>query len=274
MSDFVLKNLESISDEYLNKSSEQKDKKIIFVKVIVIILISLLFVEGILYFFVMPCFSNPIITIKGNKLVSSTELVEKLNFMKDDSWTKFDTSKAVSTLSNISCIESVSVEKKFPDRVFINITERIPVAKTLVSVDNRTVPIQIDKNGVLFSTKLHRLSSDNAEPLVSGLPVETMKEGMRLPIKYRELMNQIAKIKSSSKQYFEAISEIQVVSKDYGNYELVIYPIHSRVKVLTDRSLDEEVLKYMMIVLDVVNSMESNVSEVDLRYGSVSYKTY
>ena len=44
-------------------------------------------------------------------------------------------------------------------------------------------------------------------------------------------------------------------------------------RVLTDRALNEDALQYMMVVLDVVNSIEPDVSEIDLRYGSVSYRT-
>ncbi len=48
--------------------------------------------------------------------------------------------------------------------------------------------------------------------------------------------------------------------------------MQSQIKVLTDRNITEESLQYMMVVLDVVNAMDSNVAEVDLRYGSISYK--
>ena len=74
-------------------------------------------------------------------------------------------------------------------------------------------------------------------------------------------------------QYFASISEICVIPKNSGNYELALIPAQSKVKVLTDRALNEDALKYMMIVLDVLNQLGSDVSEVDLRYGSVSYKT-
>ena len=37
--------------------------------------------------------------------------------------------------------------------------------------------------------------------------------------------------------------------------------------------MNEDALQYMMVVLDVVNSIEPDVSEIDLRYGSVSYRT-
>ena len=53
-----------------------------------------------------------------------------------------------------------------------------------------------------------------------------------------------------------------------------IIPTESKIRVLTDRTLNEESLRYMMVVLDVVGKTESNVAEIDLRYGSVSYRRY
>ena len=60
--------------------------------------------------------------------------------------------------------------------------------------------------------------------------------------------------------------------KDTGNYELALIPAQSKIKVLTDRALNEDALKYMMVVLDVVNKIGADVYEIDLRYGSVSCK--
>ena len=49
-------------------------------------------------------------------------------------------------------------------------------------------------------------------------------------------------------------------------------PEDAKIRVLADRALNEDALKYMMVVLDVVKSTEPDVSEIDLRYGSVSYR--
>ena len=99
-----------------------------------------------------------------------------------------------------------------------------------------------------------------------------MSGGMRIPSKYRPLIDQIYKISSLGNNYFAGISEICVLPKDTGNYELALIPSQSKIKVLTDRSLNEDALKYMMVVLDVVNKLGADVSEIDLRYGSVSCK--
>ena len=86
-------------------------------------------------------------------------------------------------------------------------------------------------------------------------------------------MSEISDIKKLQNRYFDLISEIQVVPKEYGNYELVLYPIRTHIRVLTDRILNESALQYMTVVLDVVNEIEPDVCEVDLRYGAVSYRT-
>ena len=53
----------------------------------------------------------------------------------------------------------------------------------------------------------------------------------------------------------------------------MMYPLQSKVRFLTDRTLTEETLQYMMVVLDIIESVEPDVTEVDMRYGTISYKT-
>ena len=96
---------------------------------------------------------------------------------------------------------------------------------------------------------------------------------MRIPAKYRTLIEQIERIQELPQKYFAAVSEICVLPKKYGNYELMIIPVNSKTRVLTDRVLNEKALQDMMVVLDVVKSIAPNASEIDLRYGSISYRT-
>lgn len=266
MSDYVF------SERVTSDKTQKKDSRITIVKIIVLILCILLVIEGIFYSLIIPCLAPVKVQFSGLKTLSSSVLIDKLAQSGDVTWIQFDSGKAVDNLSTISAIDTVSVDKIFPDKVLINIKERIPVAKTIVSINGRSIPVQIDENGVLF-TNTTSVSSDSNIPLISGLPIENMQTGMRFPAKYRPLMSQIAELQKLPQKYFIAISEIQVVPKEYGNYELVLYPIHTHVRVLTDRSLNEDALKYMMVVLDVVNSLEPGVHEIDLRYGSVSYRS-
>lgn len=273
MSDVVFTDFEDFVTVSGSDKSEKKDKKVFLVKILVFVLAVLLFAELIISMVLVPCFSKPSITVSGLKSASQQEFTELLDSMKTSSWLRFDTQRAASLLSSVPYIDSVDVSKVFPDRVIVSVKERVPVAKTVINNGGRYISVQIDKNGVLFTGNRQKSDTDYEIPLVSGLPVEKFREGMSIPANYRVLLDQIETVRSRSQKYFAAISEIQVVQKEYGNYELVLYPVHKHVRVLTDRSLNEEALKYMMVVLDVVDSIEPDVSEIDLRYGSVSYRT-
>jgi cell division protein FtsQ len=258
--------------EETERKEENGDKKIRVFKVIFGILCFFLVAELVIYKYVMPAFSSPKVTVSGQKLYSAEEIAEKLLPMNSTNWVNFNVGEAVSILSSEPGIDNVVVEKHFPDRIYINVVEREPVALTFISDDGFTNPVQIDKNGVLFPVKDRAEVDSNVFTIISGLPVEHMSGGMRIPSKYRPLIDQIYKISSLGKNYFAGISEICVLPKDTGNYELALIPSQSKVKVLTDRSLNEDALKYMMVVLDVVNKIGADVYEIDLRYGSVSCK--
>ena len=276
MSDALLTGLDDFDFENKDISNSQNkktgDKKITLLKVIVLVLALLLLLEAVLYTLVIPCLAPAKVRLYGLTTISTKQVSSIIQPMNSKTWAQFNCQEACSLLSSVPGIDTVIIDKHFPDKVDIQIKERKPVAKTIVTIDNHLTPVQIDANGVLFPAITSDAIVDKAVPLVSGLPVDNVQGGMRIPEKYRSLMEQISDIQSLSQNYFAAISEIQVVPKEYGNYELVLYPVNSRIKVLTDRTLNEDALKYMMVVLDVVNSIEPDVSEVDLRYGSVSYR--
>lgn len=262
----------SSRDSKPSKQEENSDKKIKIIKVVFGILCFFLVAELVVYKYVMPAFSSPKVTVSGQNIYTAEEIAEKLLPMGSTNWVNFNVGQAVAILSSEPGIDNVMVEKRFPDRIYINVVEREPVAVTFVMDDGYTNPVQIDKNGVLFPVKDRAQVDSNLIPIISGLPVEHMSGGMRIPSKYRPLIDQIYKISSLGKNYFAGIAEICVLPKDTGNYELALIPSQSKVKVLTDRSLNEDALKYMMVVLDVVNKLGADVSEIDLRYGSVSCK--
>ena len=274
VADEYLKENYFLSDDYDGSSDGKTEKKIKFIKVIFCVLCFALLCELVIYKYIMPSFSSPKVTVTGQKEYTAEEIARLLLPMNSTSWFDFDVEQAVALLSSEAGIDHVAVEKKFPDKIYVNVTEREPVAVTFVMDHGCTAPVQIDKNGVLFPGK-KASSVEEALPIVSGLPVEYMSKGMRIPAKYRPLIDQISKISEMPQHYFASISEICVLPKDSGNYELALIPSQSKVKVLTDRALNEDALKYMLVVLDVVNQIgtDNEVSAVDLRYGSVSYIT-
>ena len=252
------------------KKVEKKVNKVNLVKILFIVLAFLIVAEVLIYTILMPCLAPVKVTYSGLETFSAQQISNYLGITPKLTWIQFDSAKAASKLAGNAVIENVVIEKHFPDQVMVNIVERKAAAVTLVNLNGKTVPVQIDKNGVIFA--VDRGMPSSSVPLITGFTFDTIAEGMRLNGKLRPLMEQIAEIQSTNPEYFSVLSEIRVVSKEYGSYELELYPVHSRIKVLTDRTLNLEALQYMMVVLDVFNSMQTKVSELDLRYGSVSYR--
>ena len=119
--------------------SAQKDeggeKKIKIVKAIFGILCFFLVAELVIYKYVMPAFSSPKVTVSGQNRYSAEEIAEKLLPMNSTNWANFNVSEAVAILSSEPGIDNVMVEKKFPDRIYINVVEREPVALTFIVDD-------------------------------------------------------------------------------------------------------------------------------------------
>lgn len=269
MSDFVFSGIEDI-ERATTKDRPVRDTKTTAVKIILIALCLLLLVEALAYLFVVPCMAPVKIVWRGLSGYSINDMGPRIADIAGRNWLQFSCADAQSLIASVPGIEEAQVVKRFPDKVMIRVTERTPVAMTFVVIGERTVPVQIDRHGILFPAAPS--SPPQQLPLVSGIPVENIPEGMRIPAKYLALIDQIADIRALPQNYFAGISEIHVQPKEYGNYELVLYPMHSRTRILTDRQLNEEALQYMMIVLDVVNAIEPAVEEIDLRYNSFSYR--
>lgn len=259
-------------DKHTSEVDEKSEKKIKIIKVIFFVLTILLLGELVAYKYIFPSFSSPKVSVYGQKNYSAEEIARMLLPMNSTSWFDFNVNQAAAIISSESGIENVIVEKKFPEKIYINVTERKPVAVTFIDNQGSTVPVQIDKNGVIFPNRNNTIRENNI-PIISGLPIEYLSTGMRIPSMYRPLIEQISKINDMPQKYFASISEICVLPKESGNYELALIPALSKIKVLTDRALNEDELKYMMVVLDIVNQLGTDVASVDLRYGSVSYTT-
>lgn len=272
MSDINFQNFEDYEcDDYeaRERRKSRNDSKTLAIKIILAVLCFLLFSEAIIYLFIVPCLNPVKVSWRGLSGYTEAEMNGVIQSVSKKNWMNFSRNEVSSLISTVPGIESVKVVKRFPDRVVLTVKERVPVAMVCVNQGGRTMPVQVDRNGILFPSKSPTVAM--SLPLISGIPVEHIPEGMRLPAKYRGLIDQISVLRDLPQNYFAGISEIHVVPKEYGNYELVLFPLHSRTKVFVDRQLNEETLKYMMVTIDVVNTLEKDVSLIDLRYGSVVY---
>jgi len=117
--------------------------------------------------------------------------------------------------------------------LLVDIIERQPVAVSFANISGEVVPLEIDKEGVIF-----RVGWNEKVPLltiVSGLNFHAPKVGMKLSYKLTSLFNKLDVISKTNPILLSGISEIKIREKKFGDYDLIMYPIHTKVKVLTNK---------------------------------------
>jgi len=252
------------------KTREAEDWKPILFKILIVILAVFLMAELTFYVVVVPVTSTIKLTIQGAPGMGYDELCSLAGLTGNEKWIHFNTTATASILASNPLFESVSVEKKFPDRVMITLVRRVPVAIALGTINGRTVPVEIDKAGVVF--RIGALTNGSSLPLVTGLTFDNPMPGMRLNPRLKPLLQDLADLEAKNPALLSSVSEIKINEKTYGGYDLVVYPVHTQIRVLTDKALNEDTLQYMMLVLDVVKDMSLPIDEIDIRAGTVSYR--
>ena len=251
-------------------SERKSDNKAKILKVLVTVLVLFVLIDALVYTVIMPSCSSAKFTFTGLVNLKAEDILAESGFNTSASWINFDTATFASVLTNNASIESVSVEKKFPDQILVKVSERTPICCSLAVINGKTTPIQIDKNGVIF-TQDNGLSNKSM-PLITGLDLTYVSEGMRIPTKYKSLLQRIEEIWQKNPEYFSVLSEIRVIPTEFGSFELMMYPLKTHVRFLTDRNLSDKSLQYMMIMSEVISIIDPYVYEVDMRYETVSFK--
>lgn len=246
------------------------DYKSALLKVIVGILALFLLLEIAFYLVYVPSHADVRIELRGAQSVGLDELCSMAGVTGSEKWFKFDTALAASRLAAYPLFESVSVARKFPDTIVVSVVERVAIAVSYGIRDGRTVPIEIDRNGVAFRVGCTGSSIDL--PLVTGPRFVDPVAGQRLNPALKPLLSQIETLSREKPSLLASLSEIKVVEKPYGGYDLVLYPVHASVRVRTDKALNEDAIQYMMLVLDVIGELKLDIDEIDIRAGTVAYK--
>jgi cell division septal protein FtsQ len=167
-------------------------------------------------------------------------------------------------------IRDAQVTKSFPDTLTIVVTERRPVAMALAQDGDRTVPVVFDEEGVIFSPVKAGLGRDF--PIISGLRFEDSSPGTQLPGMLHTFLEDLKEIQLSAPVLYRQISECRVVRRAAGDLEVLLYPVGYRIPVRTGARLTVEAMKYMLMVLDVLEKdpeLRGQVEELDFRTDEV-----
>ncbi|MDR1240073.1 MAG: FtsQ-type POTRA domain-containing protein [Treponema sp.] len=239
-------------------------------KRLIIIAAVILGAECIWLFVVSPCM--PLSTVEVNAFpgFEREAVLEMAGIGEDTSWLTVNVAAAEKALSTYYLVESARVIKRFPDRLRIYLEPRQAVALALAETPGGILPVYFDREGVIFKTGGGDGVPQNL-PVISGLVFEQPVPGARLPAAFGSLLEALEKIGASSPELLGAVSEIRINRKPFDGFDLILYPLHNPVKVRLENNLNEDTLRYVMLMLDVFKSKNSMPGEIDFRSGLASY---
>jgi cell division protein FtsQ len=190
------------------------------------------------------------------------------------SFVSLNTRETERALGNMPRIEKARVFKHFPGRLEIILEGRKAAAVSLASLNGALVPVLYDKNGVIFQVGFGKNQDESREagslPVVSGLVIEQPFPGMRLPVMFNPFLESLETIELSSPELLTAVSEIRINRKSFDGFDLILYPVHSRISVRLSE-LNEELLRYTLLMVDVLAAEDGEIETIDFRSGIASY---
>jgi len=218
-------------------------------------------------------FSN--VEIHGFSGLSRAEILSIAGIDENTSFISANTREMRERLSANVLVESAVVRKRFPDRLSIFLNPREAVAAALISVGSRQAPLYVDRHGVFFKAGETGSLDTQDIPIISG--IENPAVNLRLPAALVSLTENLKQLSSSYPQLLSAISEIRIEEKMWDGYDLIIYPVHSSIRVRIENNLTEETIRYMLLMLNVFENEPypagaQKPQEIDFRSAIASYK--
>ncbi|MFP3088763.1 FtsQ-type POTRA domain-containing protein [Treponema sp. TIM-1] len=252
------------------KNVSALDRKL---KRIVIILAMVVGAELCWFLFISPCMPLEAVEVTGMPDIERDLVLNRAGINSHSSYMTVKAAMVETQLEGLHQVESATVIKHFPDSVVIVLEPRKALAFTLARIGGKITPVFFDKQGVIFKIGNSRgdelLSS--SIPLISGFALDEPVLGMRLPPTFAGFLASLERIHTSAPELLTAFSEIGIRQKTYNGFDLILYPKHDPVRIRAAAELNEDMLRYMMLAIDVIVSQGTQVDEIDFRTGTASY---
>jgi cell division protein FtsQ len=249
----------------ISRGFEKGLKRLIAVAVVI------LGAECIWLFVVSPCIPFSTIEVNTFSGFDRAAVLTVAGIGEGASWLTVDTAAAEKALAGFYLVKSARVIKRFPDRLRIYLEPRHAVAFSLAPVFGRVLPVFFDRDGVIFKIGGNDGVVPPNLPIISGLVFEQPGLGMRLPAVFGSFLSDLEEIGTNAPELLGAFSEIRINRKPFDGFDLILYPLHNLVKVRVGNTLSEDILRYVMLMLDVFHVQDLNSGEIDFRSGMASY---
>ena len=268
--------MKASADKAGNAKASNKTKRRVSDKAKLVMAFGLLIALGVGISFALPEVTRVAkVTVHGMSVVSENEIVDALLLSSRINLVNANTPAMEARILLNPKIAKARIRRSFPDRLVVNITERVPVACVLISEEIGTKSIAIDAQGVAFACVDQANSAFKNLPVLSGIRFEHFQPGQRLPSFLVPLLGDIAELSKLSPSPLEAFSEIKIQKITDSEAELLLYPSGRTVPIRMPSRLNQSNLGQALLVLDILSSREGGdkVEEIDFRTGTIVYKT-
>ncbi|MFP4564433.1 MAG: cell division protein FtsQ/DivIB [Spirochaetia bacterium] len=211
------------------------------------------------------------VEVKNDLELTNEEILRLAGVDTETYYFSIDPEKIRSSLERYPLIKEASIRKGFPDTLFLNITGRTLLAYSIVDTEAGAVPVAFDEEGVIFQIGS---SVEDAEGLIiSGVKFNDLELGMRLPGELSGFLAQLKDLKEEFPFLYSTISELKLIRKRGSDFEALLYTTDFAIPVRIGSSIDAQLMRYILMVLDVVTQKEfaDGVEEVDFRTGEIVY---
>lgn len=203
---------------------------------------------------------------------TENELAELSGIRGGEYFFSVDTEAAENRIMETGLVSSVNVEKVFPSGINIDAAGRVPFAVTMIESEGGTVPVALDREGVVFP--LQNGISDINMPIISGITMESYGMGAKIPAMYIPYLKNLEQIYGNDPRFLEQISEIRFLEKGESTFDVILYPTEGNIRIRTGNYIDNSMLRQAFLVIDVMekNGLSSETEELELRNGRFTYK--
>ena len=191
----------------------------------------------------------------------------------DEHWYSIATADIQRRLEANPLIRRADVRRVFPDTVRLSVWGRQPAALVLAASAGRSLPVLVDGDGVVF--KICTTTAEVDLPVITGLDVGETGLGDQLPHVYASLFADLKALRERAPSLYRLVSEVRILpSNGTGGFDTLLYLTNSPVPVRARGAIDESLLKYALMVLDLLSKqgIVKDIQELDTRSGDVVYR--
>lgn len=198
-------------NEHKTKEKKASTKAFKLLKIFILLFIVL---GAIIYFMLSPVFNIKTITVLGNNKLSTDEIISLSGISTDINMFKIITGQAERKVKENAYIESISISRKLPSEIVMEITER----KATYMLEFVNSVVYINNQGYMLEITEEKIPV----PIITGIntPIEEFKVGNRLNKEDLQKIETVLKIMDTLESYNISGLVTKINIADKKNYIL------------------------------------------------------